>query len=60
MSLTARPARRSPFGTSRGSKLPLRSRGVTRSMSPTSVPSRFGVNPLRELPEPCPARSCFS
>src|SRR5829696_3641226 len=44
------PSRRLPLGTSCGSKLLLRSRGVIRSTSPTSVPSRFGMNPLRELP----------
>ena len=54
------PTRRWPFGTSRGSKLPLRSRGVASSMSPTSVPSRFPVDPFRELPDPFPAGSCFS
>ncbi len=46
------PTRRWPFGTNRGSKLPLRSRGVANSMSPTSVPNRYPVNPLRELPDP--------
>ena len=46
------PTRRCPFGTSRGSKLPSRSRGVASSRSPTSLPSRFGVYPFRELPEP--------
>ena len=54
------PTRRCPFSTSRGSKVPLRSRGVARSRSPTSVPNRFGVTPFREFPDPSPARSCFS
>src|SRR5215203_1361056 len=54
------PTRRWPFGTNRGSKVPLRSLGVARSTSPTSVPSRLPVDPFRELPEPCPARSCIS
>ena len=46
------PTRRCPFGTNRGSKLPSRSRGVANSRSPISLPSRFGVYPFRELPEP--------
>ena len=44
----------------RGSKVAFRSLGVARSMSPTSVCSRFGVAPFLEFPDPCPARSCFS
>lgn len=43
------PRRRDPFGTSRGVKLPSRSRGVLSSMSPTLVATVFGVDPLREL-----------
>src|SRR5215217_4586283 len=54
------PTRRWPFGTNRGSKVPLRLRGVARSTSPTSVPSRLPVDPFLELPEQCPARSCIS
>ena len=54
------PARRVPLGTSRGSKLPARSRGVSNPMSPTSVARVFGVNPLREFGEPRPAGSPFS
>jgi hypothetical protein len=54
------PTRRWPFATSRGSKVPLRSRGVTNSMSPTSVPNRFPMDPFREFPDPFPAGSYFS
>lgn len=52
--------RRAPLGTRRGSKVPARSRGVLISIGPTSVASVFGVEPLRELPLPRPARSPFS
>ena len=51
------PARRTPLGTSRGSKLPARSRGVSKATSPTSVASFFGVLPLREFGLPRPAGS---
>src|SRR5829696_3726339 len=45
------PRRRSPLGTSRGSKLPLRSRGVARSISPTSLPSlQHPFHQLRQKP----------
>jgi hypothetical protein len=53
------PARREPFGTSRGSKLPARSRGVSSATGPTSVCRVFGVLPLREFGEPRPAGSPF-
>ena len=51
------PARRAPLGTSRGSKLPCRSRGTASGTSPTSVASVFGVVPLREFGLPRPAGS---
>ena len=51
------PTRRAPLGTSREANEELRSRGWSRRRSPTSVPTVFGVAPLRELPERCPARS---
>lgn len=51
------PARREPLGTSRGSKLPRRSRGTASGMSPTSLANVFGLLPLRELAEPRPAGS---
>ena len=51
------PARRAPLGTSRGSKLPRRSRGVSSGTAPTSVASVFGVEPLREFGLPRPAGS---
>src|SRR5215207_3888800 len=49
------PTRRFPFGTSRGSKLPSRSRGVASSRSPISLPSRLGYTrsgsyPSRDRP----------
>jgi hypothetical protein len=37
-----------------------RSRGTANSTGPTSVNNRFGVLPLRELPDPRPDRSCLS
>ena len=43
-----------------GSKLPFRSRGVSRSISPKSPFSFFLLVPLRELPLLLPAGSCFS
>jgi hypothetical protein len=49
-----------PLRTICGAKLPVRSRGTCRSMLPTSVSSRLPVLPLRLLPEPRPAGSCFS
>ena len=49
-----------PFRTIRGSKLPLRSRGTASSTPPTSVSSVLPVTPLRLLPDPRPAGSCFS
>jgi hypothetical protein len=51
------PARRAPLGTSRGSKLPCRSRGVSSGTAPTSVNRVFGVEPLREFGLPRPAGS---
>lgn len=54
------PRRRAPLGTSAEANVELRSRGWSRPMSPTSVPTVFGVVPLRLLPDPCPARSPFS
>jgi hypothetical protein len=49
-----------PFRTICGSKLPLRSLGTARSTAPTSVSSVLAVMPLRLLPLPRPAGSCFS
>jgi hypothetical protein len=43
------------LGTSLGSNVPARSRGVASGTSPTSVRSVFGVEPLREFGEPRPA-----
>src|SRR5208283_5270741 len=43
-----------------GSKLPLRSRGVSTTNSPNSPFTVLLVAPLRELPLLCPAGSCFS
>lgn len=54
------PNRRAPLGTTFEPKVELRSRGWSSSMSPTSVPIVFGVDPLRELPLPRPAGSPFS
>jgi hypothetical protein len=51
------PIRRAPFGTSLEANVELRSRGWSNPMSPTSVPTVFGVVPLRELPDPRPAGS---
>jgi integrase len=42
------PSRRLPLGTSRSSKLDVRSRGTSRPTGPTSVCSVFGVVPFRE------------
>ncbi len=52
--------RRAPLGTSRGSKLELRSRGVANATSPTSVDTVFGVDPLRLFADPRPAGSPLS
>jgi hypothetical protein len=58
MIIASRPSnRRAPLGTSRGSNVPARSRGVWIGTSPTSVRSVFGVEPLREFGEPRPAGS---
>ena len=54
------PARREPLGTSRGSKLPIRSCGTSNRTSPTSLATVLGVLPLREFGEPRPAGSPFS
>src|SRR5689334_3345170 len=54
------PSRRAPLGTSRGSNVPARSRGISRRRSPTSVATVFGVVPLREFGVPRPAASPFS
>ena len=43
------PSRREPFGASRGVKLPCRSRGTSRSTSPTWEMTVFEVNPFREF-----------
>ena len=43
------PRRRAPLGTSRGANVPVRSRGMASSMSPTSVATVFGDVPLREF-----------
>ena len=45
------------MGTSRGSKLPARSSGVSSPIAPTSVASVLGVLPLREFGLPRPAGS---
>ena len=39
---------------------PARSRGVANSIGPTSLAMVLVVKPLREFPDPCPARSCLS
>src|SRR6266545_7322493 len=50
---SSKPAkRRSPFLTTSGSKLPLRSRGASMRTGPWSVCSVLGVVPLRVLPAP--------
>jgi hypothetical protein len=49
-----------PLRVDLGLKLSARSRGTSKSMPPTSVSSHFDGRPLRELPEPRPAGSCFS
>ena len=49
-----------PLRTICGSKVPLRSRGTARSTAPTSVSTVLPVAPLRLLPLPRPAGSCFS
>ena len=54
------PDRRDPFGTSRGSNDPLRSRGTSSGTCPTSVCSVLGVNPFREFGDPRPAGSPFA
>ena len=46
------PARRAPLGTSRGSNVPARSRGVSNGTAPISVARVFGVEPLREFGRP--------
>ena len=51
------PIRRFRFGTSRGSKLPLRSRGTSIRDCPALVITVFGVVPFREFPLPWPAGS---
>jgi len=52
--------RRAPLGTSAEANEPLRSRGWSNATSPTSVATVFALLPLRELPEPRPARLPFS
>ena len=54
------PARREPFGTSRGSNVPARSRGTFNGTSPTSVARVLPLLPLREFGLPRPAGSPFS
>ena len=54
------PVRREPFGTSRGSNVPARSRGTAKATSPTSVATVFALWPLREFGLPRPAGSPFS
>jgi hypothetical protein len=54
------PRRRAPLGTSADANVEFRSRGWSNAMSPTSVPTVFGVVPLRELPDPFPAGSPLS
>ncbi len=48
------------LGTSLGVKEPLRSRGTATVTAPASVSTVFGEVPLRLLPDPRPAGSCFS
>jgi Transposase, Mutator family len=49
-----------PLRTIFGSNVPARSRGTVRSTAPISVSTVLGVVPLRLLPLPRPAGSCFS
>jgi hypothetical protein len=51
------PSRRARFGTIRGSKDPLRSRGTSILTGPAMVATVLLVVPLRELPVPRPAGS---
>src|SRR5215217_184150 len=58
MIMSSRPwRRRSPLGTSRGSKLLSRSRGTSRPIGPICDCTVFGVVPFREFGEPRPAGS---
>jgi hypothetical protein len=50
-------SRRVSLGTIAGSNNPLRSRGTCISTGPLTVVTVFGVEPLRELPDPRPAGS---
>ena len=43
------PSRRAPFGSIRGVKVPLRSRGTASSTSPISLETVLAVVPLREF-----------
>jgi hypothetical protein len=54
------PARRDPFGTSRGSNEPARSRGTASGTGPISVSTVLGLDPFREFAVPRPAGSPFS
>ena len=47
MLLSPSSTSRAPLGTSRGSNVPFRSRGVASSTGPASVRSVFAVDPLR-------------
>ena len=49
--------RRWRFLTTWGSKLPLRSRGTSRSSSPSLLWTFLELRPLRELPVPLPEGS---
>jgi hypothetical protein len=61
MILSSNPVQRvCPLATIFGSSLPLRSRGVSKGISPNSPFSVFADTPLRELPPLLPAGSCFS
>jgi hypothetical protein len=50
-------SRRSPLGTSRGSKLLSRSRGTSRPIGPIWDCTVFGVVPFREFGDPRPTES---
>ena len=53
------PTCRSPLGTSRGSKVECRSRGMSNGIDPTSECTVFGVVPFREFGNTRPAGSPF-
>lgn len=60
MTIESTPSRRRWFlRTVLGSKLPSRTRGISRSMGPTSVITYFVRDPLRLLPWFRPSAACF-